>query len=553
MINILAHFPKNAEPRQEQIKILNSVQKAIEDKKKFIIIQAPTGAGKSYISATLSNSSRFPDASIVDLIDSYNIFQQNYGGLTSGSAPKYQHEEMFNSLPSYGAAVLTVSKSLQEQYKDLFDTARILKGKQNYVCSVDNDFDCDIAPCYLKHDLIVTCKAEHSCPALNAMRDSLKSRFAVYNYSSFLTLPNFVKRRQYLICDEASELEDELVKYYSCSAEYSKIDLSSLHMSKLLKTDTNNAFQWLNELSSAIKEKCNEYEENIQKNKNRKHILMGQLGFYRYYKNLYDKISSVLRNWYKTEYIVEITKDNATFTPLNVNVLAQEFFNYSDTIILMSATLIDHEMYAKTLGIEKKDYVYIEAESTFDPEKSPIYIDTKVKLNYKNIEQCLPGMLEKMLIICDHHKNDKGIIHTHTFKITDYIINHIKNNKRFLAREEGITNENILNEHYMREDGTVLISPSLGFGTDLADDFGRFSIIMKTPYLPLGSERIKRLAQRSQQWYEMKALVSLVQMCGRTTRNKDDYSETYILDGAVLDLIKRNRNKIPHWFLKRVH
>ena len=75
---------------------------------------------------------------------------------------------------------------------------------------------------------------------------------------------------------------------------------------------------------------------------------------------------------------------------------------------------------------------------------------------------------------------------------------------------------------------------------------------MKTPYLPLGSERIKRLAEKSQQWYEMKALVNLVQMCGRTTRSKEDHSDTFILDGTSLDLIKRNRSKIPKWFLRRL-
>jgi Rad3-related DNA helicase len=98
-----------------------------------------------------------------------------------------------------------------------------------------------------------------------------------------------------------------------------------------------------------------------------------------------------------------------------------------------------------------------------------------------------------------------------------------------------------------------LISPSLGFGTDLYGDFGRFQIIMKAPYLPLGSKRIKTLAARNQRWYEMKALVNLVQMCGRTTRSKEDHSNTYILDAQVIDLIKRNRSRLPQWFIHRLN
>ncbi|MDD4109952.1 MAG: helicase C-terminal domain-containing protein [Clostridia bacterium] len=545
MINILSHFPSNDAPRAEQITILNDIQKALDNDKKFIIIQAPTGVGKSHIAATMSAMSRYPDAEIVDLIDNYEIQAMNSDG--------FIYEELFLSKPSYGAAVLTVTKSLQEQYYSLFNNATILKGKQNYVCIVDEDFDCDLAPCLLTPKLLGECKTSNRCPMLNARREALKSRFGVFNYSSYLSLPDFLKKRQFIICDEASELEDEIVKNYSCNIEYSKIDLSALNLERLRTNINGDAYRWLTDLSTSLKDVLKENEEQFKKGKNNKRILIGQMAKYRYYKNLYEKVNNVLQNWYKAEYITEITKDEATFTPLYVNILAQDFFKWGDTVILMSATLIDHELFAQTLGIKKEEYAYIEVDSSFDPLKSPIYFDSKTKLNYKNMDEFLPKLVEKALLICDNFKDEKGIIHTHTFKITEALLKRIKGKSRYLVRESGITNEALLNEHYLRDDATVLISPSLGFGTDLKDEYGRFSIIMKTPYLPLGSERIKRLAAKNQSWYEMKALVCLVQMCGRTTRNIDDHSDTFILDGTALDLIKRNKNKIPRWFLKRIH
>jgi Rad3-related DNA helicase len=545
MLNILSHFPSDSTPRPEQVKILTDIQAAMGAGKKYIIVQAPTGVGKSHIAATLSNVSRQPDSYIVDLIDSYEILAMSVDG--------YKYEELFLEKPSYGAAVLTVTKSLQEQYHSLFSNARLLKGKQNYVCEVDNDFDCDLAPCLLTSSLLDKCRTANRCHMLNARRDALKSRFGVFNYSSYLTLPDFIKRRQFIICDEASELEDELVKHYSCEIEYSKINLSDLSLEKLHTNSNGDAYRWLTGLSLILKEKLKENEALFKHGKKNKRILIGQMVKHRYYKNLHEKVNTVLQNWYKAEYIVEITKDNASFTPLYVNMIAQDFFRWGDTVILMSATLIDHELFAQTLGIKREEYTYIEVDSSFDPAKSPIYFDSRTKLNYKNMDELLPKLVEKAELICDNFKHDKGIIHTHTFKITEALLKQVKGKSRYLIRESGVTNEAILNEHYLRDDGTVLISPSLGFGTDLKDDYGRFSIIMKTPYLPLGSERIKRLAVKNQSWYEMKALVCLVQMCGRTTRNVDDYSDTFILDGTALDLIKRNKNKIPRWFLKRIH
>ena len=546
MLNILTHFPSNSEPRPEQIKILTDIQNAISDGKKYIIVQAPTGAGKSHVAATVSSMSNNPPARLLDLVDSYEITQQ-------GSDGEYLYEEEITSYPPFGAAVMTVTKSLQQQYQTLFSHASILKGKQNYVCKVDEDFDCDLAPCMLTPKLLGECKFNNACPALNARRDAWKSKFSVFNYSAFFTMPDFLKRHQFFICDEASELEDELVKYYSCSIDYSKIKLSEFNMEKLQTNINGDSYRWLTDLTMALKEKVAQSMQEFQKNKKNKRILIGQMAKHRYYKNLHDKASAVLQNWYKAEYITEITKDTATFTPLYVNMLAQDFFKWGETIILMSGTIIDHETFAQTLGIKREEYAYVEVESAFDPEKSPIYCDAKTKLNYKNMDLILPELVSKAIKICDHFKTEKGIIHTHTFKITDALIKKTKGQSRFLIRESGITNETILSEHYLREDGTVLISPSLGYGTDLKDDFGRFSIIMKTPYLPLGSERIKRLADKNQSWYEMKALVNLVQMCGRTTRNIDDHSDTFILDGSALDLIKRNKHKIPKYFIKRLH
>ena len=65
--------------------------------------------------------------------------------------------------------------------------------------------------------------------------------------------------------------------------------------------------------------------------------------------------------------------------------LTKYIFNYGDKVLLMSATIIDHKHFAKTLGIT--DYKYIEVDSTFEAEKAPIYINTKHKINHYNLKE----------------------------------------------------------------------------------------------------------------------------------------------------------------------
>jgi hypothetical protein len=84
----------------------------------------------------------------------------------------------------------------------------------------------------------------------------------------------------------------------------------------------------------------------------------------------------------------------------------------------------------------------VEVDSTFEAEKSPIFISTKYRLNYKNLQHSLPGICEQIKLITDHHKNDKGIIHTHSNDITSFVKGKLGSD-RYLYRETNTTNEDI--------------------------------------------------------------------------------------------------------------
>ena len=97
------------------------------------------------------------------------------------------------------------------------------------------------------------------------------------------------------------------------------------------------------------------------------------------------------------------------------------------------------------------------------------------------------------------------------------------------------------------------MSPSLAYGTDLPDELGRFQIVVKLPYPPLGSKRIKTLFDKDKVWYKNKMLTTLIQSCGRCTRHSNDHSDTFILDGQILRVLKENWIKLPKFFKDRIH
>jgi len=267
-----------------------------------------------------------------------------------------------------------------------------------------------------------------------------------------------------------------------------------------------------------------------------------------YLKNLHRSLNLITETWEECEYVVQRDGKTVRVMPLKVDVLSKYIFKYADKVLLMSATIIDHKHFAKSLGI--KQYEYVESDSTFDPLKAPIYINTKQKINHYNLKKTLPNIVKQIQEICKQHEFEKGIIHTHTGFIASYLQNNLKS-KRFLCRDKETRNEELLRQHSKSKDPTVLVSPSLGLGIDLKDDLARFQIVIKAPYLPLGDNRIKRLFELDKDWYSNKMLSNVVQQCGRGIRSKQDHCKTYILDAGVYEAIIRNKNKLPKYFIER--
>lgn len=545
-MKLLNNFP--GVPRSIQVDALQEIEEAIRANKKFIILCAPTGSGKSHIAATLALSCKKPPKSFIDMIDDRTIYQRD-------EFKGYSNKESALACGKHRGIVLTVSKALQDQYKTIFgDNTEILKGKGNYPCALEPTFGCDLSYCTSDTKIAEECINIGRCEYYNAKDKALKNIFSVMNYSMALSLPDHLMQSEFLICDEASELEDELINHFTVSINYKQLDtIFKSPIQRLLSEDPKDGMKWLSNLAIRLRSSYDAFmaDFNKAKGKNKKKLLK-EIKNYRYIRNLWEKAVLLLANWYKAEIIIECTAENADFTPLCINNLSKSLFDRAKHVILLSATIIDPEHFAKQLGID--DYEYIELESSFDYKKSPIYCAAaKYSLSYENIDKNLPKVIDQVAKLCEHYKDSKGLIHTHNFKINEAIRNKFLGQSRFIYRQAGTNNEQLIKIHKERIDPTVLVSPSLAFGTDLPDDLGRFQVVVKLPYMPLGSKRVKTLFDRDKVWYQNKMLTGLVQACGRCTRHINDYADTFILDGQIVKVLKANWHKLPKYFKDRIH
>ena len=143
-----------------------------------------------------------------------------------------------------------------------------------------------------------------------------------------------------------------------------------------------------------------------------------------------------------------------------------------------------------------------------------------------------------------HPKHSKSTS-TSDISIGKSSINAIKLNVGGFVGNIDITNDTIVWSHQHSKEPTVLVSSSLAEGVDLKDDLSRFQIIIKLPFANLQDVRIKKKSKMGD-WYLNNMFMKFVQQCGRSTRNIDDFSKTYVLDGSFWYWFHKAKEK--GWF-----
>jgi len=119
--NLLQQFPQGYNPNPSQVKLLKSIDEAFNSGSKFVVCNAPTGSGKSFISKTLGNVADESPDEFRQLVTSYAAFKRTQTG--------YTYQEECDELPAFGCTALTITKALQDQYKELFKDTEVVKGK----------------------------------------------------------------------------------------------------------------------------------------------------------------------------------------------------------------------------------------------------------------------------------------------------------------------------------------------------------------------------------------------------------------------------------------
>jgi ATP-dependent DNA helicase DinG len=248
----------------------------------------------------------------------------------------------------------------------------------------------------------------------------------------------------------------------------------------------------------------------------------------------------------------ETNKGHTTISlkPLRIDAQAQSIlYSRARIRVLMSATILDRDIFAESVGIsrdERAQTAFISIPTPFKHSSFGLIFKPVGKMSKNKIDANIGPLIKEIEHILAEHPTEKGIIHTSTYAITR-ALEQIKD-QRLLIQRSAADREKMLDIHIRSKNPTVLVSPAMMEGLDLVDDLGRFQVICKVPYPYIGDPVISKKMHSNPKWYAWCTVRTIVQAAGRCVRSRNDWSRTYILDECFGDLLTRWHTMFPEHF-----
>lgn len=489
--------------RKGQRESIEQIYDAFERGYKFVVLEAPTGVGKSFI------------------------------GMTFARAARECH-------------LLTIQKILQDQYaRDFGDEAFVMKGRSAYTCAADPAHTCATGPCRRNKALRQTVV----CPYRAALQLANEAKITIHNFDSFYYQARIgsFSFRDLVIVDEAHNIENKFLGFMQFSI--SNRDDPTFRIPQYTEIQQYDGFlrdhREVVRRNLEVLESREELSEEEQRRADELSDLDSRLQRYIAIRSCGSDIE------YVCDYVERDSWQTVTFRPVFVgSFLQSDLFLRGSRFLMMSATILDKSIFCESIGVQEDEVAFIQVPSVFPVKNRPIIRKYAGLMSYKHIDATLPKSLGVVRQILDKFPDRKGIIQTHSEKIAWYIKNNLFDARLTFRRDYASVDE-MMRVHTTKA-GSFIVASGLREGLDLHGDLSQVQILMKVPYLDLSDKRVVRRKELNTAWYGYQACLHFVQILGRSVRSENDKAVTYIVDEGFELFYRMNRRFIPSYIKEAI-
>lgn len=496
-------------PRQAEV-----IQQIAATHKRIIIIEAPTGSGKSALALGLL---------------------------------RYTNKR---------GVILTSTKTLQEQYaKEGGKLVKTIMGRHNYDCvmptedpteafrlKVEPHTPVDEAPCSAEYE----CKLRTVCTFFVKRREAEASPISVHNYAFWLPEANYHRSftTDWIIADEGHLLDQTISEFAAVELSRQRLKMAEDFEVEVPTKALDKPETWINFGKLVTPQLLMEVWKHEKGTKQRARWLK--------HFNAFKDLGVLVPG--DDRYVVRQEETGIIIQP----VWSPPFTKYllhrpEQKLVIMSATILDREAYCRYAGFDEDEVEYIELPWTFHEDNRPIHYRPVGAVTRDNMTKVIPRLAMVSDFILDSRPDEKGVIHSGSYQIARDLHPLLKNRGRVLWHQNGLERRGVVERYKNDTTNLCLLSPSVGTGEDFKYDLARFQIILKVPWPYMGDPVIRIRMHHDPDWYNYKTVQELLQMFGRVMRAEDDSGLTIILDETFERLFEKARKFFPDAVVVAIH
>ena len=448
--------------------------------------------------------------------------------------------------------ILTATKGLQDQYLSLAPGAGLAKvvGRNNFPCLLDSDATAEDGVC----NLGLVCDLRDECPYRVQLEAARKSNLVITNYAYWLAQTNYTDGLGPVglaIFDESHLAFGAMENFLTVYIARSEIQPLGVMFPSPGPSQWQGWRLWAESAKESAEGEASKLSAEVRSVRRERGVLPSALvRAARRANGLLSKLN--LLSGLDDQWIVQWTLNGCRFVPKWVAHHSDDLFHPAEVpkIVLMSAILSHRTL--DYLGVPEEGRYWIEAESAFPAENTPIvHIDT-ARINYRTSDLEIRVWVSRIDQIIQRRLDRKGLVFTVSYERA----------KLLMARSRF---KDIMITHSTRDvidavdtfksspPPIVLVSPSVTTGYDFPMPEGnpQYIVVGKLPYGDTSDPVMRARHEDDKEWSSYMAMEALVQSCGRGTRSMEDRCEVLVVDDSILWFMRRYGKFAPAWFRAR--
>jgi ATP-dependent DNA helicase DinG len=535
---------------QDEI-LYETLEAFLIDDRLNVIIEGPTGIGKSAINVTVSQ--------VLSVVAQKQSQLEEHFGVT------------LRHLNNGSAFYTTPQKSLRNQLADdgdLQHALSMLKARADYQCGA-GDGSC--ADCFIKKDPDMSCRDEPDCTYWNALMDAIDSPLAVLTFAR-LIIDNYVppsddkgqlsfKDRDLIIVDEGHNSEGQ------SASMFAGFTLSPWNLPPEVYGDAGEKIDWETDRFADAEEIIHEIKIRADNFIQQKEDLQQYEAQVEQCENMLRKMEYAMKTHAEGEgWVINVDqvkkKESRGKTkkiqvqPVRVNGFLSKFvWSRGRRRLITSATIPfrgNVGKWGRRIGLGE-DPKLISKPTPFPEEHRLIHLNEMVgPMDSDNEDDNWPDAMDAIEEIASHHEGEKGVIHSVSYSRAERVRDSLGTDNLMIDEQEKETDAMITK--WQNSDKDIFVSPAMTEGVDLFEDRCRWQCLLKVPFLFMGDSRVNYLCfeEHEWNWYMEEAGIDIIQSVGRAVRGPEpeEAASFYVIDEKFEDVMYKTSP--PDYFVEAV-